>query len=65
MHLGEGARNLIGSGTDATLVTLNPDGTPQVTLVWVALQSTTDGDELVTAHLEEYKKVRNVDATAG
>ena len=42
------------------LVTLNPDGSPQVSLVWVALQSTPDGDELVTAHLGEHKKVRNV-----
>jgi PPOX class probable F420-dependent enzyme len=31
-----------------------------VTLVWVAVQSTPDGDELVTAHLAEHKKVRNV-----
>ena len=60
MHLSDDARDLIGSGTDATLVTLNPDGTPQVTLVWVALQSTTDGDELITAHLAEHRKVRNV-----
>ncbi|MGV0742414.1 PPOX class F420-dependent oxidoreductase [Mycolicibacterium sp. XJ870] len=60
MILDDSARELIGSGADATLVTLNPDGSPQVTLVWVALQSTPDGDELVTAHLSEHKKVRNV-----
>ena len=60
MELNDAARELIGSGADATLVTLNPDGSPQVTLVWVALQSTPDGDELVTAHLAEHKKVRNV-----
>ena len=60
MELDDAARALIGSGADATLVTLNPDGSPQVTVVWVALQSTPDGDELVTAHLGEYKKVRNV-----
>ncbi|MBF6126474.1 PPOX class F420-dependent oxidoreductase [Nocardia brasiliensis] len=60
MKLDESARALIGAGADATLVTLNPDGSPQVSLVWVALQSTPDGDELVTAHLGEYKKVRNV-----
>ena len=29
-------------------------------MVWVALRSTPDGDELVTAHLAEHKKVRNV-----
>ncbi len=51
---------LIGEGADATLVTLNPDGSPQLSLVWVALQSTPDGDELLAAHLAEHKKVRNV-----
>ncbi|WP_330256676.1 PPOX class F420-dependent oxidoreductase [Nocardia sp. NBC_00565] len=60
MKLDDDARALIGSGADATLVTVNPDGSPQVSVVWVALQSTPDGDELVTAHLAEYKKVRNV-----
>jgi PPOX class probable F420-dependent enzyme len=60
MKLNDAARNLIGAGADATLVTLNPDGSPQVSLVWVALRSTPDGDELVTAHLAEHKKVRNV-----
>ncbi|CAN5629343.1 PPOX class F420-dependent oxidoreductase [soil metagenome] len=60
MNLNDAARNLIGAGADGTLVTLNPDGSPQVSVVWFALQSTPDGDELVTAHLKEHKKVRNV-----
>ncbi|MGO9926364.1 MAG: PPOX class F420-dependent oxidoreductase [Mycobacterium sp.] len=60
MKLNDAALNLIGKGADATLVTLNPDGSPQVSVVWVALRSTPDGDELVTAHLAEHKKVRNV-----
>jgi PPOX class probable F420-dependent enzyme len=60
MTLNDAARELIGNGADATLVTLNPDGSPQVSLVWVALRSTPDGDELVTAHLAEHKKVRNI-----
>jgi PPOX class probable F420-dependent enzyme len=60
MKLNDAARELIGKGADATLVTLNPDGSPQISLVWVALQSTPDGDELVTAHLAEHKKVRNI-----
>jgi PPOX class probable F420-dependent enzyme len=62
MKLNDAARGLIGKGADATLVTLNPDGSPQVSVVWVALQSTTDGDELVSAHLAEHKKVRNIRA---
>jgi PPOX class probable F420-dependent enzyme len=61
MELNQAARELIGAGVDATLVTLNADGSPQVSLVWVALQSTPDGDELVSAHLsDKYQKVRNV-----
>jgi PPOX class probable F420-dependent enzyme len=38
------------------LVTLNEDGSPQVTVVWVGL----DGDQIVTGHLQNRKKVRNV-----
>lgn len=60
MRLDDNARAFIGAGANATLVTLNPDGSPQVSLVWVELQSTPDGDELVSAHLNEYKKVRNI-----
>ena len=60
MKLNEAARELIGNGADATLVTLNPDGSPQVTVVWMALRSKPDGDELVSAHLGEHKKVRNI-----
>ena len=60
MTLNDAARELIGNGADATLITLNPDGSPQISLVWVAVRSTPDGDELVTAHLGEHKKVRNI-----
>ena len=60
MKLNDAARELIGEGTDATLVTLNPDGSPQATVVWMALESTSDGDELVAAHLSEYQKTRNI-----
>ncbi len=40
----------------AHLVTLNPDGSPQISLVWVGIED----DEIVTAHLGEWQKVRNV-----
>lgn len=61
MELNDAARALIGAGADATLVTINPDGSPQVSVVWVALQSTPAGDELVAAHLSgNYKKLRNI-----
>ena len=61
MRLDDYARALIGHATDATLVTLNPDGSPQVSVVWITLQTTAEGeDEIVTAHLGEHRKVRNV-----
>lgn len=61
MELNAAARELIGAGVDATLVTINADGSPQVSVVWFALQSTPDGDELVAAHLsDKYQKVRNI-----
>lgn len=60
MKLNDAARDLIGTGTDAILVTLNADGSPQVSTIWMALESTPDGDELVSAHLSEYRKTRNI-----
>jgi PPOX class probable F420-dependent enzyme len=60
MKLDDTARQLIGSDP-ATLVTVNRDGSPQISLVWIVLQSTADGnDELVTAHLQEHQKIRNI-----
>jgi PPOX class probable F420-dependent enzyme len=50
------ARELIESGSLAHLVTLNPDGSPQVTCIWVGL----DGDEIISAHLTDQQKLRNV-----
>ena len=60
MKLDDSARLFIGSNP-ATLVTINRDGSPQVSVVWIVAQSTADGDdELVTAHLQEHQKVRNI-----
>jgi PPOX class probable F420-dependent enzyme len=60
IKLDDTARQLIGSNP-ATLVTVNRDGSPQISLVWVTVQRTTDGgDELVTAHLQEHLKIRNI-----
>jgi PPOX class probable F420-dependent enzyme len=61
MKLNDSARALIGRVADATLVTMNPNGSPQVSVVWVTLQRTPAGeDELVTAHLKDHQKIRNV-----
>jgi PPOX class probable F420-dependent enzyme len=52
----DSARAVLASSALAHLVTLNPDGSPQVTVVWVGLA----GDEIVAAHLPEHRKVRNI-----
>ena len=50
------ARELLESDALAHLVTINPDGSPQVSIVWVGL----DGDEIVSGHLPLHKKLRNI-----
>jgi PPOX class probable F420-dependent enzyme len=57
MDLPDSARQLIESSALAHLVTLNEDGSPQVSIVWVGLE---DG-EIVCAHLPRNKKVRNIE----
>ena len=54
--LPESARRVLESAAPAHLVTLEADGRPQVSLVWVGL----DGEEIVAGHLAEYRKVRNM-----
>jgi len=54
--LPESARAVLESAALAHLVTLNPDGSPQVTVIWVGL----DGDEIVAAHLPDHRKLRNI-----
>jgi PPOX class probable F420-dependent enzyme len=57
MELPESAKEIIRSGALGHLVTLNRQGAPQVTCVWVAV----DGDDLLTAHLNpRLRKVENV-----
>lgn len=51
------ARVLLESGRLAHMVTVNPDGSPQVSCVWVGL----DGDEIVSGHLPRNQKVKNVE----
>lgn len=54
--LPESARAVLESAALAHLVTLEPDGRPQVSIVWVGL----DGDEIVAAHLPLHRKIRNL-----
>jgi PPOX class probable F420-dependent enzyme len=58
MALNDAARALIQSGKLAHCATVNPDGTPQLSVMWVGI----DGDELVSAHMGAWQKVRNLEA---
>jgi len=50
-------RALIESGPLAHLSTINADGSPQVTVIWIGL----DGDDILSGHMGRYLKVRNVE----
>lgn len=57
MVLNDAVRQALSAGHLAHLVTLNADGSPHVTIVWVGL----DGEEIVCAHLGSYQKVKNIE----
>ena len=54
--LNAAARAALTAGHLAHLVTLNGDGSPQLSVVWVGV----DGDEIVLAHLGAGQKIRNL-----
>lgn len=56
MEIPESARAVLEGPALAHLVTLEPDGRPQVSIVWIGV----DGDELVCGHLPEHRKIRNI-----
>jgi PPOX class probable F420-dependent enzyme len=49
-------RRLVELGPLAHLSTINQDGSPQVAVVWIGI----DGDDLVTGHLGNQLKLRNI-----
>lgn len=49
-------RRLIESGPMVHLSTVNPDGSPQVTVIWIGL----DGDDLVSTHMRDNVKLKNI-----
>jgi len=55
--LPEPLRELIASGPMAHLTTINADGSPQVSVVWIGL----DGDDVVSGHMGHYLKLRNME----
>jgi PPOX class probable F420-dependent enzyme len=54
--LPDSARALLEGPALAHLVTLEPDGSPQVSIVWVGLE----GDQVVSGHIPEHRKLRNI-----
>ncbi|MFC0543034.1 PPOX class F420-dependent oxidoreductase [Kutzneria chonburiensis] len=54
--LPESLRALINSGPMAHLSTVNADGSPQVSVIWIGL----DGDDLVSGHQHTGVKIRNM-----
>ena len=54
--LNDAARAAITGGHLAHLVTLDPDGSPQLSIVWVGL----DGDDIVLGHLGQGRKLANL-----
>jgi PPOX class probable F420-dependent enzyme len=58
--LSEKARVLISRPVLASLATLNPDGSPQITPLWVDL----DGDDVVFNTAQGRKKARNLERDA-
>ncbi|MHB8324473.1 MAG: PPOX class F420-dependent oxidoreductase [Candidatus Dormibacteria bacterium] len=57
MRLPDRLRELIDSGPLAHLTTINADGSPQVSVIWIGL----DGDEPVSGHMSHYLKLRNIE----
>jgi PPOX class probable F420-dependent enzyme len=56
MRVPEHARTVLESDALGHLVTINPDGSPQVSVIWVGL----DGDEIIAAHVPNNQKVKNI-----
>lgn len=56
MKIPESVREVSKKGPLAHLTTLNRDGSPQVTVVWVRIE----GEEFVMGHLAMHQKVKNI-----
>lgn len=56
MQIPDSARAVLEGPHLAHVVTVDPDGAPQVSCVWVGL----DGDEVVFASLGPFRKIRNL-----
>ena len=50
-------RELIEAGPIAHLATINKDGSPQVSVIWIGL----DGAEVVSGHMRHRRKLKNIE----
>lgn len=57
MTIPESMRQLVATGPLTHVTTVNPDGSPQVTVVWIGIE----GEAFVSGHLGARRKVRNVE----
>lgn len=55
--LPQAAIRLVESGANAHLVTVNADGSPQLSMIWPGV----DDGEIVAGHLRFHQKLRNVE----
>ncbi|WP_410786067.1 PPOX class F420-dependent oxidoreductase [Kribbella sp. C-35] len=56
MNLPESTHRLFDEPKDATLITIDPDGSPHAAMVWVGR----DGDDLLIGVEEKHRKTRNL-----
>jgi PPOX class probable F420-dependent enzyme len=56
MNIPQSIRELIAKAPLAHLTTLNRDGSPQVTVIWVGIEN----DEFVISHLALHQKIKNI-----
>jgi PPOX class probable F420-dependent enzyme len=56
MQIPQTVRDVIEKGPFVHLTTLNPNGSPQVTVVWAGIE----GEEFVMGHLAMHQKVKNI-----
>jgi hypothetical protein len=61
LTLSDDVRRALTAGRLGHLTTINPDGSPQVTVVWIGVE----GDDIVIGHLLHGRKVTNIAETRG
>src|SRR5258705_3901888 len=60
MQIPQSVRELVATGPLGHLTTINPDGSPEVTVIWVGIDNNNNKDEFVIGHLGMYKKIQNI-----